>query len=148
MIQLLSPDYICGFVDEEGCFTITISKHKQKKLGLDARLHFEIELRADDEEILKRIQKTLDCGRIYYLNYEKYGWKPHVELKVSSIKDITTKVIPFFKKNQLQAKKRKSFELFCKAAQIFEKKEHLTIEGIKKLKQIRLNMNIFRENND
>ncbi len=102
----LPPDYVCGFVDGEGCFTICISKHKTKKLGLDARLHFEIELRADDEEILKSIQETLGCGRIYHINYDKYGWAPHVELKVSSIKDVKNKVIPFFKKNKLRAKKR------------------------------------------
>lgn len=143
MIQPLPPEYICGFVDGEGCFTIVIAKHKQKKLGVDARLHFEIELRADDEEILRRIQKTLDCGKIYFLNYEKYGWHPHVELKVSSIKELLAKVIPFFKKHPLQAKKKHSFELFCQAAEIFQNKEHLTVEGIEKLKNIRLKMNVF-----
>ena len=142
-IQILDPSYIAGFVDGEGCFTIVISKHKQKKLGLDARLHFEIELRADDEEILKRIKKTLACGHIYHIDYSKYGWAPQVEYKVSSIKDLTQKVIPFFKENKLQAKKKHSFDCFCQAAKIFEKKEHLTIEGIEQLKKIRLNMNQY-----
>ena len=142
-LKPLDSNYVCGFVDGEGCFTIIISKHKEKKLGLDARLHFEIELRADDEEILKRIQSTLGCGYIYHLDYSKYGWAPHVEYKVSSIKDLRNKVIPFFKKHQLQAKKRHSFELFCQAADIFACKEHLTLEGIEKLKAIRKNMNCY-----
>lgn len=139
----LPPDYVCGFTDGEGCFTIVISKHKQKKLGLDARLHFQIELRDDDESILRDIQETLECGHIYHLNYEKYGWHPHVELKVSAIKEIKEKLIPFFKKNQLRGKKRQSFELFVQAAEIFYSKEHLTIEGINKLYKIRENMNIY-----
>ncbi|KUK79198.1 MAG: Ribosomal protein 3/homing endonuclease-like fusion protein [Microgenomates bacterium 39_7] len=146
--KVLNPSYVAGFVDGEGCFTIVISKHKQKRLGLDARLHFEIELRADDEEILRRIQKTLQCGRIYHLDYSKYGWAPHVEYKVSSIKDLTQKVIPFFKNHPLQAKKKHSFECFCQAAEIFQRKEHLTLNGINKLRNIRKNMNQYDIKND
>lgn len=139
----LPPNYICGFVDGEGCFTISISKHKTKRLGVDARLHFEIELREDDEELLKNIQETLGCGRIYHINYDKYGWAPHVELKVSSLKDIKGKIIPFFRKHQLRGKKRNSFELFCQAADVFITKEHLTLVGIEKLRAIRAKMNRY-----
>jgi hypothetical protein len=49
---VLNPWYIVGFVEGEGCFAITISKHKTKRLGFDARLVFEIELRGDDKPIL------------------------------------------------------------------------------------------------
>lgn len=144
----LPPDYICGFVDGEGCFTIVISRHQTKKLGLDARLHFEIELRDDDEEILQLIRQTLDCGRIYHLNYDKYGWHPHVELKVSSIKEIKNKLIPFFEKHQLRGKKKHSFNLFKEAAELFYKKEHLTMNGINKLKAIRRRMNKYSKKSE
>ncbi len=139
----LPGEYVAGFVDGEGCFTIVISKHPTKKLGLDARLHFQIELRSDDLEILQQIQKTIDCGRIYHLNYERYGWHPHVELKVSSIREIITKLIPFFKKHPLRAKKRLSYQYFLQAVEIFERKQHLTLEGIERLRDIRRNMNQF-----
>ena len=48
----LPPDYIAGFIDGEGCFTITFAKHPERKLGVDPRLQFEIELRDDDAPIL------------------------------------------------------------------------------------------------
>jgi len=139
----LPPDYVAGFIDGEGCFTIVIAKHKTKKLGLDARLCFEIEVRDDDEEIIRKIHKTLGCGRIYRLNYERYGWNPHIELKVSSIKEINEKLIPYLKKAKLRAKKRHSFKLFCQAAEVFKKKEHLTMQGIEKLRKIRQGMNKY-----
>src|SRR5688572_15954775 len=122
----LPGDYVSGFIDGEGCFTIVISKHKTKKLGLDARIHFQIEVRADDLDIIQDIQETLDCGRIYYLSYERYGWNPHVELKVSSLKEIVNKLIPFLTQYPLRAKKRHSYELFLKAVEILQNKEHLT----------------------
>ena len=144
----LPPDYICGFVDGEGCFIISVSKHKTKRLGFDARLHFEIELRDDDEEIIRSIQETLGCGRIYRLDLERYGWNPHIELKISSIKDIREKVIPFFTKHPLRAKKKKSFELFVQAAEILYRKEHLTEEGLDKLRGIKIQMNRYSKKRD
>lgn len=139
----LPGDYVAGFIDGEGCFTITISKHATKTLGLDARLHFQIELRADDLEILQNIRETIGCGRIYYLSYEKYGWHPHAELKVSSLREITDHLIPFLNQYPLRAKKRFSYQLFLQAVELFQRKEHLTLTGIDKLRAIRSRMNQY-----
>jgi hypothetical protein len=137
----LNPWYIVGFIEGEGCFAITISKHKTKKLGLDARLVFEIELRGDDRPILEKIQKYFGLGNIYSLNYKRYGWFPHVKYSVHSLKALKKVIIPFFKKYKLKGKKAKDFKLFCQAVKIFDKKEHLTLKGIKKLKDLRKFMN-------
>ena len=57
--------------------------------------------------------------------------------KVSSIIEIRDKLIPFFKKHPLKAKKRFAFELFVQASLVFANKDHLTKEGINKLYEIR-----------
>lgn len=141
MVDKLSPWYIVGLVDGEGCFAVTISRHKTKKLGYDARLIFEIEMRADDRGILERLQATWDCGLIFDLQYHRYGWKPHVKYAVKSHRDIVKTVIPFFKKYPLQAKKRKDFVDFCRAAEVISQKRHLTREGLDELREIRQFMN-------
>ena len=136
MNSKLNPYYIVGLVDGEGCFSVSLNRKDSSKP--EVRLLFEIELRADDKEILERVKRTLDCGNIYYLNYERYKkWKPHYKYKVSNIVDISTKVIPFFKKYPLQAKKKKSFEIFCKVAEMILDRNHLTTEGIEKVKLLR-----------
>lgn len=141
MVKKLPPWYIVGFVDGEGCFAITISKHKTKRLRRDARLIFEIEMRGDDREILERLQYTWKCGLLYDLKYPRYGWKPHVKYAIKNHQDIFRILIPFFKKYPLQAKKRKDFKDFCEAAEIFKQKRHLTEEGIAELEKIRKFMN-------
>lgn len=141
IMNKLNPWYITGFVEGEGCFAITISKHKTKKLGLDARLSFEIELRGDDRPILEMIKDKFECGHIYDLNYKRYGWMPHVKYHVRGMKPINEVIIPFFKRYPLCGKKSKDFGLFCKATEIFNKKEHLTKEGIVKLEMLRKFMN-------
>lgn len=129
---MLNPHYIVGFVDGEGCFAITINKNGDRLP--EVRLIFEIELREDDEPILHEIREVLGCGNIYRLEYARYAnWRPHVKLKASNFAAISTKIIPFFQRYPLQAKKRLQFEKFCKVAEMIKRKEHLTPEGIAKI---------------
>lgn len=139
----LPGDYIAGFIDGEGCFVIVVSHHMTKKLKRDARVSFQIELRDDDKEILSNIQETLGCGRLYHLSYERYGWKPHIKYMVSAIKDLHDKVIPFLNRYPLRAKKKHSFNMFCKAVDIVYNKQHLTEEGIQAMLDIRQQMNKY-----
>ena len=137
MNSKLNPHYLVGLVDGEGCFTVTFNNHKSNRL-IEVRLLFEIELREDDKEILERVKETLQCGNIYYLTYERYKkWRPHYKYKVSNLKDITQKVIPFFRKYPLQAKKKYSFELFSTVAEMMNKKHHLTKEGIADIRNLK-----------
>jgi hypothetical protein len=136
MNSKLNPYYLDGLVDGEGCFSVTFNRHKNNRIEI--RLIFEIELREDDKEILVRVKKTLKCGNLYYLNYERYSkWKPHYKYKVSNLADITQKVIPFFNRYPLQAKKKKSFELFSKVAGLMLLKKHLNPEGILEIKNLK-----------
>jgi hypothetical protein len=136
MNSKLNPYYVSGLVDGEGCFCICFSKRKNNRI--EVRLLFEIELREDDLEILERVKSTLECGNIYYLDYARYKkWRPHYKYKVSNIKDITEKIIPFFQKYPLQAKKKYSFAIFCKAAKLMLTKRHLTVEGIEEIRNLR-----------
>lgn len=133
---MLNPHYIVGFVDGEGCFSITINKNADRIP--EVRLIFEIELREDDEPILHQIKEELDCGNIYHLKYARYAkWQPHAKLKVSNLSDIWNKIIPFFKKYPLQAKKRFQFEKFCQVAELIKRKEHLTLAGFEQIRSIK-----------
>jgi hypothetical protein len=144
-MKKLNPWYITGLIEGEGCFCITISKHKTKKSGFDPRLMFEVEMIIEDKPLLEKLQKSLECGQIYTLNYERYGWRPHVKYAVKNIVDIQEKIIPFFKRCELQGKKKKDFVFFCQAASIFSKKEHLTQRGVSRLRKIQSKMNLRRK---
>lgn len=133
---MLNPNYIVGFVDGEGCFSITVNRHQQNRL--EVRLVFEIEVREDDKNILCQIKESLQCGNIYQLSYDRYQkWRPHVKYKVSNFRDIQDKIIPFFTTHPLQAKKRFQFAKFCFVAKMMQKKKHLTEVGIQQILEIR-----------
>lgn len=141
--EKLHPQYVTGFVDGEGSFCVSITKHRTLKRRMEIRAMFEIELRADDREILERIIMTIGCGRIYDCSYDRYGWFPHVKLKVTKVADLVDYVIPFFNRYKLQAKKKHVFELFKQIVIMLQNKEHLTDEGYEKIMNLREEMRVY-----
>ncbi len=133
----LNPYYVAGFIDGEGSFSVGIGKQREAKPGYELRASFEIELRADDQEILERILVTVGCGRIYDLSYDRYGWYPHAKYKISNRRDLTEHLFPLLDRYPLQAKKAEVYELFKKVVMMAENKEHLTKKGFNKIIQLR-----------
>src|SRR3989338_7158141 len=124
--EKLHPQYVIGFIDGEGSFSVSINKHQTLKNGIEVKAEFEIELRADDREILERIMETIGTGIIYDCSYERYGWYPHTKFKITSVKDMEKYLFPFLDRYPLQAKKRQVYKLFRKIVLMMIKKEHLT----------------------
>lgn len=133
----LHPQYIAGFIDAEGSFSVSLGRNKTLRRGIEVRPEFEIELRADDRKILERLLITIGCGRIYDCSYERYGWYPHVKYKITSIKDMKEFLFPFLDRYSLQAKKAKTYSLFREIVMIMHKKEHLTDKGFRKIERLR-----------
>lgn len=141
--QKLNPQYIVGFVDGEGCFSVSHNKHSTLKFRMEIRPEFEIELREDDAEILYRIQATFKCGTIYRLEYKRYNWTPHIKFRVGRIKELHDIIVPFFEKYPLQAKKKEVFKHFKVIVGMVYRKEHLTYAGVKKILKIREKIRVY-----
>lgn len=133
----LHPQYIMGFIDGEGSFCVSIYYDKTMRNKVFIRPEFSIELRADDKEILERIQRTLGCGRVYDCRYKRYGWYPHVKYKVSRLDEVSQILIPFIERHKLKAKKRKRFELFKKIVEKRMRGEHLAKRGVREIIKLR-----------
>src|SRR3990167_566250 len=138
--EMLPPAYVSGFIDGEGSFSVSINRHKTLKSGIEIKPEFEIELRADDREILERIVKTIGCGKIYDCSYERYGWYPHAKLKVTSTRELVERLFPFLDRYPLQAKKAKVYALFREIVFLVREKEHLTEAGREKIFLLRNQM--------
>lgn len=119
----LPGDYVAGFIDGEGCFYLTYrSETKKNRPGKPKYYrwlpYFAMTVRKDDVEILRKIQNTLDCGRIYFLKNQESKWGSQAYFGVQHINDLYEKVMPFFKKYQLRAKKRYDFDLWRQGLEI------------------------------
>lgn len=147
----MSPWFLAGFTDAEGCFRISILKNKNYKstqslvstenvksnltsLPWSVRLYFQIELHKKDEAILELAQSTLGVGKIYKARQETSM------LQVSSFKDMPA-VLDFFDKYPLITQKLADYILFKQAYEMIKNKEHLTLEGLSKLVGVKASLN-------
>jgi hypothetical protein len=142
-LKKLPPHYVSGFIDGEGSFCISIGKNAEYARRVEVRPEFEIELRADDREILERILITIGCGQIYDLSYDRYGWFPHVKYKITSSKNLEECLFPFLDAYPLQAKKAKVYVLFKEVVLMYRRKEHLTDEGFARILVLRDQMRVM-----
>ena len=124
----LSGDYIAGFVDGEGCFAIKFRRdvrhdRKNKPTYFYWGIEFSIVLRGDDRDILESIREAIGCGNI---SENKRG---HVRYQVGNLDDLSNKVIPFFNRYSLHAKKKFDFELWKEALYIFTRNQQTREKG-------------------
>lgn len=61
--------------------------------------------------------------------------------RVASIKDLANVIIPHFEKYMLNTQKRADFELFKQAIALMNRKEHLTMDGLRRIVAIKAAMN-------
>lgn len=153
----LPGDYVAGFIDGEGCFFLTYRKEtKYTRPGNPTYFRwsasFAMTLREDDVEILKQIRNTLECGNVYFLNAKDGRVGRQAYFGVQNIDDAHNKVLPFFRKFQLRAKKRYDFELWGKALELIYRKkknrESFAIKDHNLLKKIRTQMRAFKQKMD
>lgn len=148
----LPGDYVAGFIDGEGCFYLTYrSELKRKRPGKSRYFrwlpYFAITLREDDVGILQQIKKTLGCGNVYFLKGRE-GQGRQVYFGVQHIDDLHQKILPFFKKYPLRAKKRHDFNLWRGALEILYKNKknriRCSVDNNKKLSEIRNRMRTYK----
>ena len=113
----LAPEYIAGFVDGEGCFGFQYRKDvRHERAGSPAyyswKAQFMITARKDEKELFERIKEYFGCGNIYNeLDRE-------IHYCVSDADNLKNIISPFFKKYQLQGKKKNDFILWAEAVDI------------------------------
>ncbi len=132
--------YISGFVDGEGCFSITIQKSGNVKLGIQVIPEFHVSQHQNRIEVLKVIEKKLGCGYIKPNDYQNPKDQTSVYV-VRNIDDLRNKVIPFFKKSPLISIKQKDFEKFAQVVSLMKEGGHLKKNSLVAILKIAYSMN-------
>ena len=130
----LNPDYLTGFVDGEGCFSLSIYKQGKNLTGWQVKPIFSISLHNKDLKLLEAIQRTLKTGKIY-----KHG-VDSIQYRVSSLKNLQI-ITDHFDSYPLITQKRADYLLFKQAITIIKNKEHSSIKGLLRLVGIKATLN-------
>ena len=131
----LNAQWIVGFVDGEGCFHIGINKNQEMKLGVQVLPEFTVVQHQVDEQVLYALKAYFGCGVVRKNHGTRFCYR------VRGHENLLHRIIPFFEKHQLKTRKRVDFAKFRKVVLLMEKGEHLTHDGLEKIRQIKPTMN-------
>lgn len=131
--RLKIEQWIVGFTDGEGCFSVSLLKNKTLKNGWQVFPEFVITQGEKSLPALKIFQDYFESGKIF-VNKRKDNHKENLyRYCVRSIKDLNEKIIPFFNKNNLRTSKINDFKIFCEIVNLINSQEHLTQKGLIKI---------------
>jgi hypothetical protein len=139
----LEAQWIVGFVDGEGCFSIDIIKNTDLKLNYQVQLCLTVVQHSRNIHVLYAIKDYFGIGSVTENRREtlpsgvesvRWMWRTK---NISHIKEI---IIPFFEKHTLKTKKNVEFQKFKKVCNMMEKKLHLTEEGLEQIRKIQLEL--------
>jgi len=130
----LSPDWIVGFTDGEGCFHVSINRHPEMSVGYQVLPEFVIVQHERDLQVLYALKKFFGCGVVRKNNGDRWCFRIR---KLSCIE----KVCGFFSKHPLKTKKNLDFIKFKRIVQKIKEGKHLTPEGLLEIVEIALQMN-------
>ena len=135
---VLEPSWIVGFVDGEGCFSVSVhrSRMMHRHGGWQLQPSFHVYQHQDHRDVLDAMITTFGCGRV-----RSKGPKNAVyAYAVESLRDLETAIVPFFERHPLVVK-RGDFVAFAQIVGSMRRREHLTRDGFERVVRLAYGMN-------
>lgn len=139
--RLKTIGWVVGFIDGEGCFSISFHKNPTTKIGWQVMPEFVVTQGQKSLNSLKKLKSFFRCGHIFVNRRYDNHTENLYRFCVRSFSDLQNKIVPFFKENRLQTAKRQDFDVFAEILGLMQNKEHLTKKGVEKILRLASKMN-------
>ena len=136
-ILVLDPQWVVGFVDGEGCFSVSIHRHLGvRSYGWQINPVFQVSQHRDVRHALDALIPFFGCGFVR----SKGPQSRVLTFGVGRRQDLRERIIPFFEAHPLVVKDR-DFRLFVEISDLMERKLHFTTEGFEHIVRLAFAMN-------
>ena len=129
-------EYISGYVDGEGCFSISFSKRDKFLVGWETKPSFSVSQNEDRAKTLFLLQESFKCGFMRRDFSDKT-----LKYEVRSLKDLIEYIIPHFEKYPMVSTKQTDFESFKQICFLMQKGLHKEKKGLRKIIDLAFKMN-------
>lgn len=143
-----------GFIEGEGCFSISFIRSKTQKLGYQIKPMFVIKLTESEKEVLEKIRIYLgNIGNIYLESSEsnrRRGLKNSRDcagFRVTKLEELQNLIKLLKNQIFISQRKEKDFKNWVKCIEMIENKEHLTKEGFLRIALIRDQIHTTKQSN-
>jgi hypothetical protein len=138
--ERLSAEWVVGFVDGEGCFFVGINRQPTMRVGWQVLPEFRVVQHERDVAILERLQKFFGRGQITVNHGDRK------ELRIRGLRELAERVVTFFRQHPLRTMKQANFENFAQVIDMMSHGEHLTADGLTKIRHLASRMNRGAQN--
>ena len=129
-------EYISGYVDGEGCFSVSFSKRDKFIVGWETKPSFSVSQNEDRADTLFLIQKEFKCGFMRRDFSDKT-----LKYEVRSLEDLINHVIPHFENYPMVSTKQTDFESFKRICFFMQKGLHKEKKGLRRIIDLAFTMN-------
>jgi len=91
--------WVVGFVDREGCFSISVVRNAGCRLGWQVQHEFAVTQAACSRGALELLREVFGCGALIEQQREDGRHHPLMRFSVKRRVDLASVVVPFFEKN-------------------------------------------------
>ena len=133
--------WIVGFVDGEGCFSVPIYRNKTYGIGWQVQPRFAVVQGARSRVVLELIRDFFGCGNIYRNRRHDNHREDLFVYSVFNGNDLRHVILPFFEANPLRTAKADEFAKFAVILQMMERGFHRSVEGLTHIAKISQTMN-------
>jgi hypothetical protein len=129
-------EYISGFVDGEGCFSVSFSKRSRFSVGWETKPSFSVSQNYDRAQPLFLMQRHFECGFMRDGISDKT-----LKYEVRRLDDLLEKVLPHFERYPLLSAKQQDVQLLREVCLLMKMGEHIIPMGMKKVMNLAFRMN-------
>jgi hypothetical protein len=122
------PSYISGYMDGEGCFTVSISPRRTLRVGWEVRPSASVSQNGDRAEVLLAIQQYFGCGTLRPDRSDKT-----LKWEVRNLSLLVERVIPHFVAYPILSGKQRDFELFASVCEAMVQGRHREPDGLREI---------------
>jgi hypothetical protein len=133
--------WVVGFVDGEGCFSIAVVRNRVCRLGWQVQHEFSVTQSELSRSALELLGEVFGCGGIIENRRHDNHRYPLLRFSVKRRVDLVERVVPFFEERPLITAKAQDFDRFRTALRWMEAGRHLTEPGLRDIALLTESMN-------
>ena len=136
--------WVVGFVDGEGCFSVPIFRNATTRLGWQVQPEFAVVQGARSVRVLHELKQFFGCGHLGENRRRDNHRESVFRFSVRSRCDLIERIVPFFEEHPLRTAKRQEFDRFAMVLDLMSSGRHLRVDGLTQIAGIAEHMNFCR----
>ena len=125
--------WVAGFVDGEGCFSVPIFRNPTCRLGWQVQPSFTVVQGERSVQVLHALEQFFGRGKVgrngRHDNHREDVWR----FCVRALGDVSVRVVPFFEEHPLVTAKSSDFAGFAQVVRMMSEGAHFTVSGLEQI---------------